>query len=118
MDRDENIARSNTDLAHGVEGFTLHHSPFFLDKLRDSHFTLQLLPTHHTMRAASTVFVVAALLAPFTCADLHSDALCVDKIGGQIVYNEAATIAACKLYRNRNTGGKQWDTCPDCAMVR
>jgi hypothetical protein len=69
------------------------------------------------MRASSTLITIAALLVPFASAELHSDALCVDKIGGQAVYNQAATTAACTAYRNRNTGGEQWDTCPDCVMV-
>ncbi|KAH7066674.1 hypothetical protein BKA63DRAFT_424947, partial [Paraphoma chrysanthemicola] len=30
--------------------------------------------------------------------------------------NKAATEKACAAYRNRNTGSKQWDTCPDCVM--
>lgn len=25
-----------------------------------------------------------------------------------------ATQCACTMYRNRNTGGEWWDTCPDC----
>jgi hypothetical protein len=96
---------------------TLQLHSFFLDKLKDSRFTSQISNTQDTMRASSTLFAFAALLTPFVSAELHSDALCVDKIGGQTVYNEAATTAACIAYRNRNTGGEQWDTCPDCVMV-
>ncbi|KAF6802086.1 hypothetical protein CMUS01_15457, partial [Colletotrichum musicola] len=29
-----------------------------------------------------------------------------------------ATKKACAAYRKRNTGSKQWDTCPDCTVVR
>ncbi|KAF2712187.1 hypothetical protein K504DRAFT_372504, partial [Pleomassaria siparia CBS 279.74] len=32
--------------------------------------------------------------------------------------NLAATQKACAAYRNRNTGTKVWDTCPDCHMVK
>ncbi|KAF6817777.1 hypothetical protein CSOJ01_02214, partial [Colletotrichum sojae] len=30
--------------------------------------------------------------------------------------NEAATRKACAAYKNRNTGNKQWDKCPDCTV--
>jgi hypothetical protein len=53
-----------------------------------------------------------------TSAALHNSGLCTDTIGGQNVYNSAATIAACNSYKLRNTGSEQWDTCPDCVMVR
>ncbi|KAH7065751.1 hypothetical protein BKA63DRAFT_164194 [Paraphoma chrysanthemicola] len=68
------------------------------------------------MRAASTILFVLGLIAPFARADLHSDGVCIDKIGGQNVYNAAATKAACTAYLQRNTGNKQWDQCPDCTM--
>ena len=66
---------------------------------------------------ASIVLSMLALLAPLASASLHNSGLCVDYIGDQAVYNDAATKAACTAYKNRNTGGEQWDTCPDCAMV-
>jgi hypothetical protein len=70
------------------------------------------------MRSASTICVlVAAALAPFASASLHTDGVCYDDKGGAKVYNEAATIASCGNYKVRNTGGEKWDTCPDCEMV-
>lgn len=69
------------------------------------------------MRTTSVIFFVASILAPFASADLHTDGVCVDRIGGSNVYNAAATEAACTAYLNRNTGNKQWDQCPDCTMV-
>ncbi|KAF6790007.1 hypothetical protein CSOJ01_14662 [Colletotrichum sojae] len=30
--------------------------------------------------------------------------------------NAEATKKACAAYRKRNTGSKQWDTCPDCTV--
>jgi hypothetical protein len=69
------------------------------------------------MHSIPAIVLFAALLTPFVAADLHSDAVCIDTKGGVSVYNEAATKAACGNYRIRNTGGKQWDQCPDCEMV-
>jgi hypothetical protein len=69
------------------------------------------------MRTSSTLLGLFALVASFVSADLHSDAVCFDSVGGQNVYNEIATRAACTSYLQRNTGGEQWDTCPDCTMV-
>lgn len=69
------------------------------------------------MRSSSTILFLAALATPFVAASLHSDAICVDYKGGVAVYNAGATKAACGNYRVRNTGGKQWDKCPDCEMV-
>ena len=67
-------------------------------------------------------------------ADLHWAAACVDgrtssPIGGtpfsvsynwakNFIMNPGATQCACNYYRNRNTGGKHWDRCPDCTFVR
>lgn len=62
-----------------------------------------------------TLFV---LMGSFVSAELHVQGLCVDSVGGQYVYNEAATKAMCEAYKNRNTGNEQWDKCPDCVMVR
>lgn len=63
------------------------------------------------------IISIAALLAPFTAAELHTNGVCVDWVGGAAVYNAAATEAACGNYLMRNTGSEQWDTCPDCKMV-
>ncbi|KAF2443217.1 hypothetical protein P171DRAFT_464786 [Karstenula rhodostoma CBS 690.94] len=68
------------------------------------------------MHFTSNVIFATTLLAPLVAADLHWSGLCVDTIGGQTVYNDAATKAACAAYAGRNTGSKQWDTCPDCVM--
>ncbi|KAF1917407.1 hypothetical protein BDU57DRAFT_546691 [Ampelomyces quisqualis] len=68
------------------------------------------------MRASSAFLALCVLITPFASADLHSDGVCVNRIGGQNVYNAAATISACNSYMNRNTGNKQWDVCPDCTM--
>ena len=70
------------------------------------------------MRSPSTILLLTTLLAPFVAAEIHTDAVCIDTKGGASVYNEAATKAACGNYKERNTGSNQWDTCPDCAMVR
>ncbi|KAG7411210.1 hypothetical protein DER46DRAFT_581562 [Fusarium sp. MPI-SDFR-AT-0072] len=69
-------------------------------------------------------------LATLASAKLHSQAVCVtnrryDPIGGtpwspsynwKVNYEilPGATNCACNYYRNRNTGNKQWDKCPDC----
>jgi hypothetical protein len=66
---------------------------------------------------APTFVALVTLLAPFVSADLHHSGVCVSKTGGQNVYHDAATKAACDAYSKRNTGDKQWDQCPDCAMV-
>jgi len=66
--------------------------------------------------STATTLIVFTFTAIAT-ADLHYSGLCIDKIGGQNVYNDVATRAACGNYQVRNTGGKQWDTCPDCTMV-
>ncbi|KPM38659.1 hypothetical protein AK830_g7921 [Neonectria ditissima] len=65
-------------------------------------------------------------------ADLHRAATCVSNrksstVGGtawSVSYNwqtsyevlPDATKCACEYYRNRNTGDKQWDQCPDCTF--
>ncbi|KAK3209366.1 hypothetical protein GRF29_69g1545995 [Pseudopithomyces chartarum] len=70
------------------------------------------------MRTSIPTLILSALslFASIATADLHYSGLCVDYVGDQPVYNDAATQAACTAYKNRNTGGEQWDTCPDCAM--
>ncbi|KAL0569970.1 hypothetical protein V5O48_011988 [Marasmius crinis-equi] len=54
-------------------------------------------------------------------ADLHYFAWCRDyhpaeslKKGPYYTDNNEATRRACHSYKARNTGGKQWDKCPDC----
>jgi hypothetical protein len=90
----------------------------FLTTSRSLHqIFLYIIPTNTTMRTQSSLLALFALIAPFVSADLHSDGVCVDVVGGQNVYNAVATTAACTAYLNRNTGGEQWDTCPDCTMV-
>ncbi|PQE32870.1 delta(24(24))-sterol reductase protein [Rutstroemia sp. NJR-2017a WRK4] len=66
-----------------------------------------------------TILKTLILLAitSIATADLHHNGICVNTGSGQNVYNSDATIAACTNYRYRNTGGKWWDTCPDCHMV-
>jgi hypothetical protein len=59
------------------------------------------------MRFSVAVSALFVLMDSFVSADLHKEGLCIDKIGGQYVYNADAT----------NTGDKQWDKCPDCKMV-
>jgi len=58
------------------------------------------------------------LMGSLVSADVHPQGLCVDLVGGQYVYNDAATKAMCTSYKNRNTGNNDWDKCPDCTMVR
>jgi hypothetical protein len=85
---------------------------------RSLHRTFLYIISNNTMmRTQTSLLALFALIAPFVSADLHSDGVCVDVVGGQNVYNVVATIAACTAYLNRNTGGEQWDTCPDCTMV-
>ncbi|THV44558.1 hypothetical protein BGAL_0617g00010 [Botrytis galanthina] len=64
------------------------------------------------------VLLTMALMFGGTIADLHTRGWCTDfKQVGYIKStpnNNVATKAACAAYKNRNTGTKQWDTCPDC----
>jgi hypothetical protein len=69
------------------------------------------------MRFSVAVSALFVLMGSFVSADLHKEGLCIDKIGGQYVYNADATKKACDAYLQRNTGDKQWDKCPDCKMV-
>ncbi|KAH8680024.1 hypothetical protein BGZ60DRAFT_445442 [Tricladium varicosporioides] len=64
----------------------------------------------------TAIFALSAFIG-CAVADLHTRALCVDTGDGYMIYNEAATIAACTAYKNRNTGDSQWDQCPDCTYV-
>ncbi|CAG7977809.1 unnamed protein product [Penicillium salamii] len=72
------------------------------------------------------------LLAGGAVADLHNVAVCVtgrkySEVGGtpfSVSYTWSkdyeilpdATKCACDLYKQRNTGDKQWDQCPDCTF--
>ncbi|WQF86614.1 hypothetical protein CDEST_11628 [Colletotrichum destructivum] len=78
----------------------------------------------------STVSLILALSATGALAGLHNDALCVtgrtrSPVGGtpfspsytwakDYEIHKEATECACRLYKARNTGNKQWDRCPDC----
>ncbi|KAF2174730.1 hypothetical protein K469DRAFT_725304 [Zopfia rhizophila CBS 207.26] len=64
----------------------------------------------------SLILTLVAFLSTSVLADLHASGLCVDNISGKSVYNADATTQACTSYLNRNTGSKQWDTCPDCQV--
>ncbi|OLN81877.1 hypothetical protein CCHL11_06999 [Colletotrichum chlorophyti] len=74
--------------------------------------------------------ILVALAATGVLGDLHEFAVCVQNrqeapIGGTPfsvsyswgkTYNidQTATKCACDYYKQRNTGNKQWDKCPDC----
>ncbi|PIG88406.1 hypothetical protein AARAC_004608 [Aspergillus arachidicola] len=66
------------------------------------------------MKASLSLIVTA--LAASVVADLHYTGVCVDSSGGVDTYNRDATEKACAAYKNRNTGNKQWDQCPDCTV--
>ncbi|OAK97076.1 hypothetical protein IQ06DRAFT_40266 [Phaeosphaeriaceae sp. SRC1lsM3a] len=68
------------------------------------------------MHTSTLLLALAAFVLRCVHAELHSDGVCFDNVGGQNVYNGAATTAACASYLQRNTGGEQWDSCPDCAI--
>ncbi|GKU07499.1 hypothetical protein FLAG1_08741 [Fusarium langsethiae] len=75
-------------------------------------------------------FTTLLAIAEIATAKLHNQAVCVtnrrySSNGGtpfSVSYNWSvnyeilpdATKCACDYYRNRNTGNKQWDKCPDC----
>ncbi|KAF2712186.1 hypothetical protein K504DRAFT_452414 [Pleomassaria siparia CBS 279.74] len=67
----------------------------------------------------TTVFLATLACATGAFANLHAYAWCQDQgfegINETAKENNAATAAACAAYKNRNTGTKQWDTCPDCS---
>ncbi|KAF6825242.1 hypothetical protein CPLU01_10368 [Colletotrichum plurivorum] len=66
----------------------------------------------------ATVLLAAIACATGVSADLHYRAWCADKeydgLQESNPANNDATDKACVRYRNRNTGNKQWDKCPDC----
>ncbi|KAK0120272.1 hypothetical protein ONS95_011677 [Cadophora gregata] len=71
----------------------------------------------------SAVLIAILAAAPGVLADLHSFAWCYDtipaknfKVGPSTKDRDDVTQKACARYRARNTGTKQWDTCPDCTM--
>ncbi|KAF6822884.1 hypothetical protein CMUS01_10904 [Colletotrichum musicola] len=78
-----------------------------------------------------TSFFTVVALASVAVADLHNAAVCVNNrrtgstgngtpyglgYGSWTEYeiDLTATQCACSYYKNRNTGTKQWDKCPDC----
>ncbi|KAK6208532.1 hypothetical protein QIS74_12050 [Colletotrichum tabaci] len=83
------------------------------------------------MQISSILTLVA--LAASVAADLHNQAVCVKNrvespVGGtawSVSYTWSnnyeieveATKCACEHYKNRNTGDKQWDQCPDCKVI-
>ncbi|KAF2794636.1 hypothetical protein K505DRAFT_303638 [Melanomma pulvis-pyrius CBS 109.77] len=68
------------------------------------------------MQFTSAHLLLAVSLVPLVVADTHYAGLCVNYEGGQSVYNDAATKAACGNYFMRNKGSEWWNTCPDCGM--
>jgi hypothetical protein len=114
------LASSNTTHlpSQKVVDLSVASSHSLLTTSRSLHQTFVYIISNNTiMRSPSSLLALFALIAPFVGADLHSDGVCIDVVGGQNVYNKVATTAACTAYLNRNTGGEQWDTCPDCTMV-
>ncbi|KAJ5995126.1 hypothetical protein N7481_002103 [Penicillium waksmanii] len=79
-----------------------------------------------------TTTSVLSILVGCTFAKMHNVAVCVtnrkySEIGGTAFspsYTWSkdyeilpdATKCACDLYKQRNTGDKQWDQCPDCTF--
>ncbi|KAJ5107114.1 hypothetical protein N7456_003789 [Penicillium angulare] len=80
---------------------------------------------------SSTVAAVL-IFAGVVLADLHNVAVCISdrkysEIGGtpfspsytwskEYEILPDATKCACDYYKQRNTGDKQWDQCPDCTF--
>jgi hypothetical protein len=95
------------------------HHIFTLELHTYCYFPRSLSPVSilYKMRSPFTLLFASIYLLPHVSAELHSSGLSIDTVGGQNVYNDAATKAACAAYAGRNTGSEQWDTCPDCAMV-
>ncbi|KZL64632.1 hypothetical protein CT0861_07513 [Colletotrichum tofieldiae] len=56
------------------------------------------------------------------CANLHNFCACGKRHGSNSVqdaywdFDTDITTYACDRYSKRNTGSKQWDSCPDCKM--
>ncbi|OLN97768.1 hypothetical protein CCHL11_07903 [Colletotrichum chlorophyti] len=86
-----------------------------------------------TLAALTTVYSILTNFSIIVSAiaRLHNSAVCIDAVrhgstgngtpwglgyGAWTSYaiNTAATDCACKYYKRRNTGNKQWDQCPDC----
>ncbi|KAI1880186.1 hypothetical protein JX265_001807 [Neoarthrinium moseri] len=69
-------------------------------------------------RSASFQTLAIVLLAvPSVFADMHYAATCIGvRQGGTYEILANATECACTAYLNRNTGDKQYDTCPDCTF--
>ncbi|KAK1672752.1 hypothetical protein BDP55DRAFT_695965 [Colletotrichum godetiae] len=80
----------------------------------------------------SSVLLSVGLMAAGANAKLHNAGVCVTNrqempVGGtgwSVSYTWSkkyeilpdATKCACNYYKNRNTGNKQWDKCPDCTF--
>ncbi|KAM5344912.1 hypothetical protein ACJ41O_010774 [Fusarium nematophilum] len=61
--------------------------------------------------------ILAAMIIGNVMGDLHYTAVCrgeKEYPRAPYVINKAATECACNRYKNRNTGSKHWDQCPDC----
>ncbi|KAL0571432.1 hypothetical protein V5O48_010522 [Marasmius crinis-equi] len=71
-----------------------------------------------------SVILATLAFASSALADLHYVASCVNKdpvlVDEQYLsyQNDVATQRACNAYKNRNTGNKQWDKCPDCSYIK
>ncbi|KAL0571433.1 hypothetical protein V5O48_010523 [Marasmius crinis-equi] len=70
------------------------------------------------------VVLATLAFAATALADLHYVAYCTRKdpilVDEQYLSysDDAATQKACNAYKGRNTGSKQWDTCPDCTYFK
>ncbi|KAK1641471.1 hypothetical protein BDP81DRAFT_419000 [Colletotrichum phormii] len=81
----------------------------------------------------SSILLSVGLMAAGANAKVHNASVCVTNrqempVGGtgwSVSYTWSknyeilpdATKCACNYYKNRNTGNKQWDKCPDCTFV-
>ncbi|KAJ5237473.1 hypothetical protein N7489_007564 [Penicillium chrysogenum] len=69
-----------------------------------------------------SILISSSLFFGGVLADLHNFCACGERHGSNSVqdaywdFDTAASTYACTRYRNRNTGTKQWDHCPDCKM--
>ncbi|CAG7935123.1 unnamed protein product [Penicillium nalgiovense] len=67
-----------------------------------------------------SVYYIYLLCFGGVLADQHNFCACGTRHGRNAVqdaywdFDTAASTFACTRYRNRNTGTKQWDNCPDC----
>ncbi|KAF4544457.1 hypothetical protein BFW01_g5094 [Lasiodiplodia theobromae] len=74
------------------------------------------------MRFSNIFGTIAVFCAGVALADLHNFCGCGIRHKGDTVedpywdFQTDITKFACARYRNRHTGTKQWDSCPDCQM--